>query len=307
MYIQYGDFHYWNINTNNQALFNIAIDDQHSMIKRKKLFLSMGMDSVWDDHDYGPNNASSTSPSKPAAVAIYRLLYPNYTLPDSSAVYHSFVIGRCRFVLSDLRSERDPNGNPDGPTHTMMSPTQLAWFENEILTAKNLGQLVFWMSTVPWNAPAGDNNGDDWGGFINQKTQIINYIASISMQQQIIICTGDMHAAAIDNGTNANGFVNFAPFPENQTSQLYGGGFTQGPITHAGTRIMGFGGIITVTDSGGPTINVKLDVINEVGIQLSYQQNFPIASTTQKKIFITHNIDVIDFSAFPEKARSFNI
>jgi hypothetical protein len=205
----------------------------------------------------------------------------------SGPVYHSFVVGRCRFVLTDLRSNRDPNANPDGPTHTMMGATQLQWFLAELTTAKEQGQFVFWFSTDPWIAPVGDNNGDDWGGFVTERRTISDYIEANGLGNSIAILCGDMHSAAIDDGTHdryntdgsANGLVVFLPFPENQTTQIYGGQYTQGPITHAGTRLMGFAGLVNVVDSGSQ-ICVTFQVINELGVQLTYQRCYPLAPSS---------------------------
>lgn len=202
----------------------------------------------------------------------------------AGAIYHSFVVGRCRFVVTDLRSNRDSKSNPDSSTHTQMDSAQLAWFKHELLTARDSGELVFWFSTVPWIAPAGDNNGDDWGGFTFERTVVGDYIENLGWKN-IIIFTGDMHSAAIDDGTNeiyttggfGGGLTVFLPFPQNQTTQIYGGSYTQGPITHVGTRLMGFVGIVTVVDDG-LNITVTLEVWNELGPVMSFTKTFSAIS-----------------------------
>src|SRR5229473_606093 len=146
-------------------------------------------------------------------------------------IYHSFVYGRCRFVVTDLRSMRSPDDQTDNSSKTMMGATQLQWFLSELTTAKEQGQFVFWFSTVPWIAPAGDNNSDNWGGYTFERTVISNYIETNGLGNRLAIICGDMHSAAIDDGTHdryntdgtANGLVVFLPFPENQTTQIYGG------------------------------------------------------------------------------------
>jgi len=275
--IEYGDLHYWNINTNDIALFRKALDTVALAPKRGSLFDSVPLAWVWDDHDFADDNSDGTNPAKPASQAAYRENVPSYALPSSSgAVYQSFVIGRCRFVLTDLRSERDSKLNADSSTHTQMSLEQLTWFKAELTAAKLERQIVFWFSTVPWIAPAGDNNSDDWGGFTFERAAVADFIQQLDWPN-IIIFTGDQHSAAIDDGTNdkytTDGLGNscpvFLPFPENQTTQVYGGTYTQGPLSHAQTRLMGFAGIVTVTDDG-LNITVKLDVINELGVVMTF-------------------------------------
>jgi alkaline phosphatase D len=295
LFVNYGDLYYMNVNVNNISLYRTAFDTAMLAPKQKGLYDGTILDWMWDDHDSGQDNGDSTGPEKPAAQSFYRENFPAYTLPDPNAIYHSFIVGRCRFILTDLRSERDPNGNADGSSHTMISATQLAWFKNELALAKSNNQIAFWFSTVPWtisgssnnNTTSDGNNGDSWGGFFTQRQTISNYIQSLNYQNIIIFC-GDMHAAVIDDGThdiyNSDGTGNhltmFLPYPLNQTTQIYSGTWTQGPITHVGTRLMGFAGIVTVTDPGGSTVTVKMDVINEIGTQLTFTKNFTMASGT---------------------------
>ena len=63
---------------------------------------------VWDDHDYGPNDAGADSPTRTAARTAYREVVPHHPLvrPGDSPIQQAFTIGRVRFVLTDNRSER---------------------------------------------------------------------------------------------------------------------------------------------------------------------------------------------------------
>src|SRR5918995_3128510 len=56
------------------------------------LYRTAAVDYIWDDHDYGPDDGDSSSPSPPAALATYRMYAPHYALPDPSSIYHSFVV-----------------------------------------------------------------------------------------------------------------------------------------------------------------------------------------------------------------------
>jgi len=283
LYLVYGDLHYWNILNNDVTLFRGAFDAA-MIAKRRALFLSCSSDYVWDDHDFGADNTSGTSPAKPAAQAAYRENFPAYALPSvDGSIYHSFIVGRCRFVVTDLRSNRDADFNPDGPTHVMMGATQLQWFKDQLMAAKSAKQLVFWFSTVPWIAPVGDNFSDDWGGFATERKNISDFIQANGLASTLIIVCGDMHSAAIDNGTHdvytTDGLGNhctvFLPFPENQTTQIYGGVYTQGPLAHVGARLMGFAGLVHVTDDSH-VITVTMEVWNELGPQLTFTKAFSL-------------------------------
>ena len=223
---------------------------------------------------------------------------------DVGPIYQSFVIGRFRCILTDLRSEKTPSGNVDNATKTMMGATQKAWFKNELLTAASLNQFILWFGTVPWNAPPTDQN-DDWKGYQTEKAELLAFIQAHNLQKQMIMCNGDMHSAAIDDGTHNSGIPILLPFPENQTTQVYTGSYTQGPLAHNGVRLMGMGGVISVTDTGtGSTAQVTLRVINELGTLFTLPVTLTLSAPS--KIFITHVIDVINFSAFPESNKGPN-
>lgn len=283
MFIWYGDMHYMNINTNNIALYRIGYEGVALAPKQASMIQSMACDMVWDDHDWGYDNSDGTNPGGPAAYAAYAENFPGYALPGTpNLIYHSYVIGRVRVILTDSRAARDPNANPDGPTHTMLGAEQLAWLKNELLLAKQQSQLTFLFLPDPWIAPVGDNSGDDWGGFANERRIIADYMESLGIRNLIRFC-GDMHAAAIDDGSFdkyasdgiGNSLPTFLPYPLNQSTQIYGGMYSDGVVTHAATRLMGFAGIVQVTDDS-QTITVKLSVVNELGIVLTRTLSYAI-------------------------------
>ena len=66
-------------------------------------------------------------------------------------------MGRVKFIVTDLRSERDDPQSPEGPGKTMMGVQQKEWFKSELLSANGKYPLIFWVSSVPWIGTAGVN------------------------------------------------------------------------------------------------------------------------------------------------------
>src|SRR5439155_5641939 len=107
---------------------------------------------------YGGNNSSRTAASHSAARAVYEEYVPHYPLSAGNGdnpIYQAFSVGRVRFILTDLRSERTPDTDKDTPQKTMMGAKQKAWFKQELLSANGKYPLIFWVSTVPWIGQAG--------------------------------------------------------------------------------------------------------------------------------------------------------
>lgn len=223
--------------------------------------------------------------------------------------YHSYVIGRVRFVLTDSRSYRSANGDVDNSSKTMLGTTQKTWFKNEITAAKNAGQAVVWVQSNSWIAPAGDNSNDNWGGYTTERQELVDHFTAQDMLSSIIYVHGDMHAAALDSGTHSPGGIPvMCGAPENQTSSsfpTFQGQYDQGPLEHSGTRLMGFGGMLVFQDAGDGKIVVTMQIVSEAGIMLLQTVELKVpavvpGSLSSDKMFITHNIDVINFDAFPE-------
>jgi PKD repeat protein len=257
-WLQTGDIHYRNIAVNDIDQFRFAYNRLHDMSRQAALYRSAAIVHVWDDHDgAGGNDTDRTKAGWPAVKAAYRENVPHYNLVEGpgGAIYHSFVVGRVRFIVSDLRSERSPKAQTDDAAKTMMGATQKQHFKAELAEAKAQGQFVAWLTTLPWIA-APTAGADHWGGYDTERRELAAYIESIGIGPQMFALSGDMHATAIDSGVNNSwgGFPIFNAGPIDQTSSTKGGPYSHGPFTN-GTLGEQFG-VVSVTDNGGSTIQV---------------------------------------------------
>src|SRR3954468_21967953 len=126
-FMNVGDFHYLNINSDSPEKFYAAYDEVLSSPLQAELYRNLPFVYIWDDHDYGGNNSSRTAASHSAARAVYNDYVPHYPLPAGerdAPIYQAFSVGRARFILTDLRSERTPDNEKDTPAKTMMGPQQ---------------------------------------------------------------------------------------------------------------------------------------------------------------------------------------
>jgi alkaline phosphatase D len=114
---------------------------------------------IWDDHDFGGNNASRLSTTHEAARRTYEEFVPHYPLvfDGTGPIAQSFSVGRVKFILTDLRSPRDPVTNRDDAAKSMMGAVQKDWFKKELLEANGKYPLICWMSSVPWIGLPGTN------------------------------------------------------------------------------------------------------------------------------------------------------
>jgi phosphodiesterase/alkaline phosphatase D-like protein len=216
-FLAMGDWTYGNINRNDASRFQAQYDLNLTAPAQVALYAQAPVAYVWDDHDYGGNDADRTSPSRPAAMRTYRQMTPHYPLAGDAEtpIYQAFTVGRVRFVMTDNRSDRDPPDDVSGPYRTSLGTEQRAWLLGELARADSYG-LVVWMNSDPWIGRASPGS-DTWAGFAEERRVIADVIAERHMDNLLMV-SGDAHMLAFDDGTHTD------------YSTSHAGGF---PLLHA--------------------------------------------------------------------------
>jgi alkaline phosphatase D len=242
-YMNMGDFHYQDISSNRPSLFRAAYDAVLASPQQADLYRTVPLVYMWDDHDYGGNNASKKSKTHIAARDTYDEYVPHYPFANPSEdapINYSFSVGRVKFIITDLRSERDDPRAKDDAKKSIMGETQKQWFKNELLASNGKYPLICWMSSVPWigekgkspysalktnvwgyihhsqsnlfnvrtNRPGRNPNGgggdeDHWSVYTHERREIADFIKSNHIQG-VCILHGDSHMMAADDGSNSD-------------------------------------------------------------------------------------------------------
>ena len=276
-FLHLGDMHYVNISRDDPRLFRAAWDTVLASSAQGALYRSVPLAYVWDDHDFGPNDADARTPSRAAARRVYREYAPHYPLPageGNAAICQAFSIGRARFIMTDLRSERSPKNARGGPGKTMLGAAQKEWFKSELAAASRSHAVVFWASSGPWIGA--EDSGDGWAAYADERREIANFIAQNGIQNLIILC-GDAHMLAADDGTNSD----YSDARGLRIPVLHGsaldqrGGRKGGPYSH-GFHLAepgeGCFGWVSVRDDGG-RVRVEFtgrDELDDVKVRLSF-------------------------------------
>jgi phosphodiesterase/alkaline phosphatase D-like protein len=215
LFVHMGDFHYENIKNNDPEAFRRAYDRVLTSPRQGGFYRSTPIAYVWDDHDFGPNDADGTSASKPAALLTYQENVPHYPLSrvngEVKTIQQAFTVGRVRFLLTDNRAERVPQEVPDGPEKTMLGAEQLAWLREEFRAARGRYPLVVWVNGVPWITKKQPGSGHGWEPYSHERTVIADTIKELGLVDRLIMLSGDGHMVAIDDGTNSNYASDQAP------------------------------------------------------------------------------------------------
>jgi len=194
--------------------------------------------------------------------------YPTAFRDSLAPVTQAFDTGRIRFILSDLRSQKvRPTYDAADPCKRLTagsvfgSEAHLDWFFGQLSDAKTKGQVVAWVSGIPWiNAPGGPNyecgEDDDWGGYPEERARIGTFIRDNGIP--LFMVSGDAHMVAFDDGSNADGgFPVFHAAPLDRRGSYKGGPYSHGYSTERGQF-----GWISVDDTGADSLTVTFSAYN---------------------------------------------
>ena len=259
-YMNVGDIHYSNIAINDTQLFYDKFEAVFTRDSQRALYESTSLVYMWDDHDYGPNNSDETSPSRTASRLAYRDYIPSYPLaagPGDAPIQQSFSVGRVKFILTDLRSEKSAPSDPAGENKRTMSLEQEAWFFDELLDGRDNYAAIVWVSSYPWVGKA-NNSSDFWNGYPDHRDKVAGFIKDNGVDNLFMV-SGDAHMLAIEDGSN-NTYPDGQPgFPIFQTAALTSSGSTKGgPYSHGTFPGSGQYGRVSILDDGGNTVQIQL-------------------------------------------------
>lgn len=199
---------------------------------------------MWDDHDSGVNDNDLATNNQQTILVNGRKviretvpLYPSVqtglgeTNIDRNILSQVFDIGKCRFIVPDIRSQRRISagtalgrnlGNGD-------CWDQLSWLSSAIAQAGTDGMLqIFLVITSTWTGGAYSGYGDV---FTTEKA-LINTIINASTVP-VALLVGDAHEGAFDDGTNSGGRPQIMSSPMAHSITLTGAG----PFTWKGQTV----------------------------------------------------------------------
>ena len=280
-YLNIGDLHYGDNGVNDVDRYRDVMDLTLAEPAQSALYRSTPIAYVWDDHDYGANDADGNSPSREAAMQGYREYVPSYELAGpESAVYQAFTVGRVRFVLTDARSARNLDVNEEPGPRSMLGAEQKAWFKDEIVEASRTSELVVWVNTVPWVAEEREG-ADHWAGYADERRELADHIADNDIDNLLMVA-GDAHMVAIDDGSHTDystdghpGFPLLHSAALDRPGSVKGGPYSEGAIGSGGQfatiDVVDDGDAITVeltarTWDGQELMSYTFDTTNGTGV-----------------------------------------
>lgn len=178
-----------------------VLETKYKMLKNDPYYRQFAeknpMVGIWDDHDYGQNNAGSGNPIK---LESQQLFCDFFNEPESSprrkrsGIYTSYDLegGRIKMIMLDARFNRDDCGRC-GPEDDLLGSEQWAWLEREL--QNNQAEVTVFCSGItivsnPMNAT------EDWVDYPYSYQRLMDLLET-TKPQGCIFLTGDKHFGGI--------------------------------------------------------------------------------------------------------------
>ena len=157
--------------------------------------------AVWDDHDYGHNDAGYEYPMKRESKEIFMRFWHepgNSNRRKHEGIYHSLMFGdtahRLQVILLDMRTFRSPlTENDEGylanydPSKTFLGQEQWAWLETELQKPAKVRLIA---SSTQFGI---EHNGwEAWANFPLEQRKMAETIARAGANGVVFI-SGDVH------------------------------------------------------------------------------------------------------------------
>ena len=143
--------------------------------------------AIWDDHDYGWNDADRTFPLKDTALKVFKGMWPNtYSKDDTiKGNYFTYRYYDAEFFMTDDRWYRDPEGDTAG---SYFGPQQLAWLKKKLLVSDATFKFIASGSQVLNDS----YYGESYAKYPKERNDLLDFIASNNIKG-VIFLSGDKH------------------------------------------------------------------------------------------------------------------
>ena len=277
--VHLGDGNYTNPTSTDPAYYRSLFNAEIAQTNPKDLMRKIPSQRVPGDHDYHyDTEAAVTHAGRLAANTAYKQYFPGWTYFDTAAdgaLGCWTELNGVLIIMLDTASQKSPEALAESdPAKTILGATQKAAYKSLVSTAANKAKPKLVFSPVPWNA----NGVDNWGGHEFERQELIDFHVANGVTN-LIICTGDMHAVASDDGRNTpGGYPNFAAAPFDQTASQKGGPYQYGPIPATGTAQVYQYGWIDVTWPTATTCRVRFNGHDSTGAALLTEQDITLTT-----------------------------
>lgn len=144
--------------------------------------------AIWDDHEYGPDNADGTFRLKDTSLAVFKHFWdnPSYGLPNTPGVFTHFKVADTEFFLTDGRFHRYKE------PRQMLGREQMNWLKESLKASTARFKFIAFGSQV-LNTGVAENLSTDNP---EEYKELLGFIESEKISG-VIFLSGDRHFAEL--------------------------------------------------------------------------------------------------------------
>lgn len=145
--------------------------------------------AIWDDHDYGPNNADRSYRLKDEALELFNNYWfnPSAGHDGNKGVYFNFLWNDVDFIMTDDRYHRAPN-KLDDSTKAFFGEAQLTWIKDRLLNSYAPFKII-----VNGNQSINMNNPyEGFQEFKKEQQDLLDFIKQHKIEG-VVFLSGDRH------------------------------------------------------------------------------------------------------------------
>jgi alkaline phosphatase D len=146
--------------------------------------------SIWDDHDYGPNNSDSSFALRDSALKVYVNFWPNpsYGKEGVPGIFYNLPMYDAEFFMTDDRSYRSPDEDIKGH---MFGAVQMNWLKINLL----LSDATFKFIVLGSQGLNECTDKECWvKEFPDEQKELMDFIAKNKIKG-VIFLSGDRHCS----------------------------------------------------------------------------------------------------------------
>lgn len=149
--------------------------------------------AIWDDHDYGPNDADWTFPLRRASLKVFGDYWPaqSYGPAGFPGAYQRFSWSDVDFFLLDDRYYRDPKALK-GPGKAMLGPGQMEWLLDGLASSTATFKVV----AVGSQTLSPHMDFESWGLYPEERQRFLDFLTAQGVKG-VVLLTGDRHATEL--------------------------------------------------------------------------------------------------------------
>lgn len=149
--------------------------------------------AIWDDHDFGPNDADRGFWNKTTTLQAFKDFWanPGYGVNGEPGITTYFEWADAEFFLLDDRYNRTPNDSKDD-NKTILGQNQKQWLLDNLLRSKATFKFVAvggqFLNTMA--------KYENFANYAKERSEIIDFIQANKIKN-VVFMTGDRHHAEI--------------------------------------------------------------------------------------------------------------